>query len=674
MINFKINEIEYEIDEKKEDLTILQACLKFGIEIPRFCFHEKLTIAGNCRMCLVYVTNNEKLVAACGIPLDQDFDDEVICTEVDEILKAREGVMEFLLINHPLDCPICDQGGECDLQDQTMLYGLDAGRFYMNKRAVEVKNFGLLIKAIMTRCIHCTRCVRFLTEVAGIHDLGVLGRGYKMEIGTYTQNNTVLNSELSGNIIDLCPVGALTSQMYAFKGRPWELKTIKGLDVFDPLISNVNFQVKGVSIMRILPKVNDDLNEEWLTDKMRFHYDSYKIMNETRLNFPKFKLVNNKYITLDWKRAIKVFFNSIFINKKMNVIFGSKISYNTLAAYKTFFNNLGLNQYITENNLFVKKVNYDFRENYLNKNTLKNIETNDLVFLIGLNLRVESPLLNIRLRNLNFNENQELNKKIIILGNKFFWKKDSIYLGSKLITLFSIFEGRHNICQQLITSKNPLIFLGSSLVSKTSIHIGKLKSFLSNYLNIAKDNIIYLVHGANNLSAMELGIFTEKFNEKDCSLLYSIDSNEFRIKKNMFVIYQGIINTYLNNKINLYLPSKFHFEENLEFINLFGYKTESQAINYSIKNTIKGHKIISAVLLHLIKCNNKVELKESIVGFSFTAFNSFERNELKVNKYLTLNNIMADYYGTDIIIRNSIKLQTHRKMINNLKNNFKDDN
>nr|YP_209596.1 NADH dehydrogenase subunit 11 [Heterostelium pallidum]AAU00611.1 NADH dehydrogenase subunit 11 [Heterostelium pallidum] len=675
MINFKINEIEYEIDEKKEDLTILQACLKFGIEIPRFCYHEKLTIAGNCRMCLVYVTNNEKLVAACGIPLDQDFDDESICTEVDEILRAREGVMEFLLINHPLDCPICDQGGECDLQDQTMLYGLDTGRFYMNKRAVEVKNFGLLIKAIMTRCIHCTRCVRFLTEVAGINDLGVLGRGYKMEIGTYIQNNTVLNSEVSGNIIDLCPVGALTSQMYAFKGRPWELKNIPGVDVFDPLLSSINFQVKGAAIMRILPKINDELNEEWLTDKMRFHYDSYKVMNETRLNFPKLKLKNNKYITLDWKNAIKLFFNLIFLYKNMNVIFGSKISYDILAFYKVFLNNLGLKNYITENNLMINNFNYDFRENYLNTNLFMNIEKHDLLFLIGLNLRLESPLLNIRLRSLNFNENQDLNKKIVILGNKFFWKKDSQYLGSKLNTLLNILEGRHSFCKQLIQSKNPLIFVGSSVSLKTNINIGRLKTFFSDYLKIKKENIMYFLNGVNNVAAMELGIFTSNFQNKKSDLIYLIDSNEFKIQnKNAFIIYQGILNSYLQNNINLYLPSKFYFEEKAEYLNLFGNLCESQAFNYSIKNTIKGHKIISSVLLYLIKYNKTIDILNSRAVFNYYNLNKFNNKEIKINKYLTLNNIVSDYYTSDIIIRNSMKLQAHRKMINDFKNNFKNDN
>eukprot|EP01132_Coremiostelium_polycephalum_P000363 gene363-459_t len=266
LISVQINEIEYEIREENEEITIMQACLENGIEIPRFCYHEKLSIAGNCRMCLVYISNDEKLLAACGVPINMDFDGELILTEVDEIIETREGVLELLLINHPLDCPICDQGGECDLQEQTIRYGLDTGRFYIKKRAVDIKNFGFLIRGIMTRCIHCTRCVRFLTEIAGINDLGVLGRGYNMEIGTFKKNKK-LDSELSGNIIDLCPVGALTSAVYANKGRPWELKTVKGRDIFDSILTPINYQIKGTEIYRILPRINDNINEEWLTDK-----------------------------------------------------------------------------------------------------------------------------------------------------------------------------------------------------------------------------------------------------------------------------------------------------------------------------------------------------------------------------------------------------------------------
>src|SRR5579863_7871315 len=248
--------------------TILQACQQAGIEIPHFCFHERLNIAGNCRMCLVEVERSPKPVASCAMPVA---DGNVILTQSDKAKKARHGVMEMLLINHPLDCPICDQGGECDLQDQAMAYGFDRGRFQENKRAVADKDFGPLVATSMNRCIHCTRCVRFLTEVAGVEELGATGRGENMEISTYIERS--LTSEHSANIIDLCPVGALTSKPYAFVARPWELTKMESVDVLDAVGSNIRIDARGPQVLRILPRLNEEVNEEWISDKTRFAVD-----------------------------------------------------------------------------------------------------------------------------------------------------------------------------------------------------------------------------------------------------------------------------------------------------------------------------------------------------------------------------------------------------------------
>jgi len=249
-----------EIDVPK-GVTVLQAVEKAGIDVPRFCYHDRLSIAGNCRMCLVEVEKSPKPVASCAMPAMPGMN---IKTDTPLVKKAREGVMEFLLANHPLDCPICDQGGECDLQDQSMEYGSDKSRFREYKRAVQDKNIGPLVKTVMTRCIHCTRCVRFSTEVAGVTDLGTTGRGNLMEIGTYTEK--VLDSELSGNVIDLCPVGALTSKPYAFTARNWELESTETVDAMDAVGANITVDVKGTDIMRIIPRLNEDVNEEWLSD------------------------------------------------------------------------------------------------------------------------------------------------------------------------------------------------------------------------------------------------------------------------------------------------------------------------------------------------------------------------------------------------------------------------
>ncbi|MEK9926229.1 MAG: NADH-quinone oxidoreductase subunit NuoG, partial [Alphaproteobacteria bacterium] len=268
MPKLTVNDIEVEVED---GATVLHACEAANVEIPRFCYHDRLSIAGNCRMCLVDMERAPKPIASCAMPAGEGM---VIRTDTDRVKKARQGVMEFLLINHPLDCPICDQGGECDLQDQDMGYGLDGSRYAENKRAVEDKNMGPLISTTMTRCIHCTRCVRFATEVAGVPDLGAIGRGEAVEITTYLKKT--LASELSANVIDLCPVGALTSKPYAFTARPWELSKTESIDVMDALGSNIRIDARGSQVMRVLPRLNEDINEEWISDKTRYAIDGLR--------------------------------------------------------------------------------------------------------------------------------------------------------------------------------------------------------------------------------------------------------------------------------------------------------------------------------------------------------------------------------------------------------------
>ena len=275
--------------------SVLQACEVVGIEIPRFCFHERLLIAGNCRMCLVEIEKSPKPQASCAVPVMPGMK---IFTNTPLVKKAREGVLEFLLLNHPLDCPICDQGGECDLQDQAMIFGSDRSRFFERKRGVEDKNLGPLVKTIMTRCIHCTRCVRFATEVAGVEVLGTTARGIDTEIGTYVEK--MFESELSGNIIDLCPVGALTSKPYAFTSRPWELRNTESVDVLDSVGSNIRVDTRGTEIMRIIPRLNEEINEEWISDKTRFSYDALK---RQRLTQPMVRNENGDLVAVEWLEA-----------------------------------------------------------------------------------------------------------------------------------------------------------------------------------------------------------------------------------------------------------------------------------------------------------------------------------------------------------------------------------
>ena len=320
-------EIEFE-----EGMTVLQACELAGVEIPRFCYHERLSIAGNCRMCLVEMEKSPKPIASCAMPAT---DGMKIKTNTPFVDKARKGVMEFLLANHPLDCPVCDQGGECDLQDQSLFYGLDNSRYTENKRQVREKYMGPLIKTQMTRCIHCTRCIRFATEVAGIPELGAVGRGENMEITTYLEKS--MESELSANVIDLCPVGALTSKPYAFEARPWDLKKTETIDVMDAVGSNIRVDTYGWEVKRVLPKINDDINEEWISDKTRYACDG---LLKQRLDTPYIR-EDGKLQKTSWAHAIKVLINKIksFNANETAGLVGDLADLEMIYSFKTFFQN-----------------------------------------------------------------------------------------------------------------------------------------------------------------------------------------------------------------------------------------------------------------------------------------------------------------------------------------------
>ena len=334
------------IDNKEHDvpngITLIQACGLAGIEIPRFCYHERLSIAGNCRMCLVEVAGMPKPVASCAMSVNdlrpgRDGTPPTIITDSPTVKKAREGVLEFLLINHPLDCPICDQGGECDLQDQTMAYGFDAGRFADNKRAVEDKYLGPLIETYMTRCIHCTRCIRFMTEVAGVEELGAIGRGEDMEITTYLEHGMM--SELSGNVVDLCPVGALTSKPYAFMARPWELTKTQSIDVMDALGSNIRVDSRGREVMRVLPRVNDAINEEWISDKTRHVWDGLRVQ---RLDRPYLRR-NGRLEPVTWDEAFRAIAERLrgLDGKRFAAIAGDLAAAEEMFALKALAEQLG---------------------------------------------------------------------------------------------------------------------------------------------------------------------------------------------------------------------------------------------------------------------------------------------------------------------------------------------
>ncbi len=369
--------------------TVLHACEAAGVEIPRFCYHERLSIAGNCRMCLVHMEKSPKPIASCAMPAA---DGMVIRTDTPEIRKARQGVMELLLINHPLDCPICDQGGECDLQDQAMAYGFDRGRYRENRRAVKDKDWGPLIKTVMTRCIHCTRCIRFATEIAGVPDLGATGRGENMEVGMYVEK--ALNSELSGNLIDLCPVGALTSAPYAFASRSWELRKTESIDVLDAVGSNIRVDSRGPSVLRILPRLNEDVNEEWISDKTRFACDG---LRHRRLDQPWVRR-SGRLEPATWPEA----FDSVAERLKsarpdrVAALAGDLACAESMFMLKAWLAKLGTPHLDCRQD--GAKLDPSCRAGYLFNTTIAGIERADACLLIGTDPRREAPIVNARLR------------------------------------------------------------------------------------------------------------------------------------------------------------------------------------------------------------------------------------------------------------------------------------
>ncbi len=387
MPKLKVNDIDIEVED---GLTVLQACEQAGAEIPRFCYHEKLSIAGNCRMCLVEMEKSPKPIASCAMPAAEGM---VIKTNTEKVEKARKGVMEFLLANHPLDCPVCDQGGECDLQDQSMFYGIDKSRFKENKRYVPEKYMGPLIKTQMTRCIHCTRCIRFATEVAGVPELGAIGRGENMEITTYLEKS--MESEMSANVIDLCPVGALTSKPYVFEARPWELKKTETIDVMDAVGSNIRVDTYDWEVKRVLPRINEEINEEWISDKTRYACDGLK---NQRLDTPLIKK-NGNFEKISWQDAYKKIKEKIIKTSPDKIVglTGDMTNMETTFAVKNLFQKT-LNSSYLDSRAKHTYINFEKRNNYLFNSSIEGIEESDLVLLIGTNPRFEATILNSRIR------------------------------------------------------------------------------------------------------------------------------------------------------------------------------------------------------------------------------------------------------------------------------------
>jgi len=568
-------------------ITLIQACEQAGVEVPRFCYHERLSIAGNCRMCLVQVAGMPKPIASCAMGVNDlrpslDGTPPTIITTSETVKKAREGVLEFLLINHPLDCPICDQGGECDLQDQTMAYGFDASRFQDNKRAVDEKYLGPLIDTYMTRCIHCTRCIRFMTEIAGVEELGAIGRGEDMEITTYLEHGMM--SELSGNVVDLCPVGALTSKPYAFMARPWELTKTPSIDVMDAVGSNIRVDARGKEVLRILPRINDAINEEWISDKTRHVWDGLRTQ---RLDRPYIRK-KGRLEPATWDEAFHAIASKVkgLAGERFAAIAGDLAGAEEIFALKLLAEGLG-------------SPNIDCRQDgakldpalgratYLFNSTIEGIDQAGAILLIGTNPRIEASVLNARIRTRYRQGHGRI--PIGLIGEEVDLTYPYDYLGAGPETLAKIADGSHDFVKKLVGAERPLLILGQAalarpdgdevlaLAAQAARTLGALNPKLGwNGFNTLHD-------AASRVAGLDLGFVPGKggrdvdsildgAEKGDIDVIYLLGADEIEMERlgQAFVIYQGSHGDRGAHRADIVLPGAAYTEKDAIYVNTEG--------------------------------------------------------------------------------------------------------
>ena len=661
------------IDDKKVEfengMTVMQACELAGAEIPRFCYHEKLSIAGNCRMCLVEMEKGPpKPFASCAMPAG---DGMVIKTDSEMVKKARKGVMEFLLINHPLDCPICDQGGECDLQDQALHYGFDKSRYEENKRAVKNKHMGPLVSTIMTRCIHCTRCVRFSTEVAGVDDLGLLGRGENAEITTYLEKT--IDSELSGNVIDLCPVGALTSKPYSFKSRPWELTKTETFDVFDGVGSSIRVDTRGKQVLRVLPRINEDTNEEWISDKTRFAIDG---LSRQRLDKVYIK-EDDKLKVSDWDSALNKIKDEINKRGKDKTISlsGKFTDAETIIASKLFSQGLGSDLF--DCRFDNAQIIHGENESYKFNSSIQEVENADAILLVGSNPRWEASVLNARIRKA-FIDN---NCKVGLIGPSLDLNYSYDKISESLVELNNILDNKSKFSEVLFNAKNPLIIVGTSAINtsegssvlKICAEIAKkLPNFSESFnpLNILNQDI-------SRVGSLELGFVNKIFDEdlekklkeeitlnKPVVFLLGLDEINPRSLEGSFVVYCGHHGDVNAQHANIILPTPAYTEKSSTFMNIEGRTIQTSRCHNPLgdaKEEWKIFRVLSDLLNCNIKFNNLNDVRKKLVNennnflaileINNSSTLSFSSKEQIKNQNLFYN--INNFYMNDSISRSS---------------------
>ncbi|KAI2473325.1 NADH-ubiquinone oxidoreductase 78 kDa subunit mitochondrial precursor [Annulohypoxylon bovei var. microspora] len=673
-------EVELTIDGKKVSIeagsALIQACEKAGSTVPRYCYHEKLMIAGNCRMCLVEVERAPKPVASCAWPVQPGM---VVKTNSPLTHKAREGVMEFLLANHPLDCPICDQGGECDLQDQSMRYGADRGRFHEigGKRAVEDKNIGPLIKTSMNRCIHCTRCIRFANDIAGAPEMGSFGRGNDIQIGTYLEQN--LDSEMSGNVIDLCPVGALTSKPYAFRARPWELKKTESIDVLDGLGSAIRVDSRGLEVMRVIPRLNDDVNEEWINDKTRFACDGLKTQ---RLTMPLVRR-EGKFEPAPWEQALTeiaaAYQQLAPAANEFKAIAGELTEVESLVAMKDLANKLGSDNLAIDTPLGGQPLAHgiDVRANYLFNSKILAVEDVDALLLVGTNPRHEAAGLNARIRKQWLRSDLEIG----LVGESFESTFEFEHLGSDLAALKKALAGPFGKILQ--SAKKPMIVVGSGVTDHPDAKafyelIGSfVEKNAANFLTEEHNGFNILQRAASRAGAFEVGFTTPspEVAQTKPKFIWLLGADEFAdadIPKDAFVVYQGHHGDRGAQIADIVLPGAAYTEKAGTYVNTEGRAQMTRAATSLPGVARTDWKIIRAISEFLgapLPYDDVAQLRERMVEIS-PALASYDIIEPTSMKQLSkvqlvdqnksakptnepLKKVIDDFYFTDVISRSS---------------------
>ena len=673
MINIKINNLEFLV---KDNISVLEACKYVGITIPRFCYHETLSIAGNCRMCLVEIEKTPKPVSSCTLPVSNDMQ---IYVDTPLVKKARENVIETLLLNHPLDCPICDQGGECDLQDQTKLFGSDYSRFFFNKRGVEDKYCGPLIKTIMTRCIHCTRCVRFGSEIAGIDYLGTLNRGTSTEIGGYVSK--MFNSEISGNVIDLCPVGALTSMPYAFKARPWELRSNESIDLTDSTGSNIYVNFKESEVLRILPKNNHEINENLISDKARFAYDSIKNQRLQRL-FKK-SIETNQFNSINWSTFLENIKILTENKNKVIILINDELDLKSVQILKKIVNSYP--------NIIIKSISNknSFKNNYLSwsKNKILDIKkSSKTCFLVSTNIRLEGAILNTKIRNKILYELFD----VVCLGQKFNSSFPINFLNLNLNKFLSIFEAKTKTSKLFISEKNPLICVGENINKR---FIGNYSIFSIIKKIIPTAIILEIKKSANSCGVELLGI--QYFNKNDLNnvnAVFAINLEDNIIIRKVLYNINNILwfNTH-GSKIatiaKYIIPTTNGFETEEIFVNLEERAQKTlktlSGINdardvksivttfYSkVKNTGEDKTLtfLNEIIDHPAKFKNLKNILSTKNLFNINYFKDYNY----VSKY-PFKSSLEDFYRSNKFTKNSITMSKCSQLVKKNSNNFKNN-